>query len=291
LADLNTDVSKTIAVRHIHLIKDHETPYNRLVALKKFLCLTDATRRRELADKYNALKIAPRAAKKVKQWLTDWVYITAQGRSIKLPETDGNRPQEDFLIACKALNQEYATSCLREIFKHEARGTATEISSLKTYVAKMTTYLRRTKPHSTGLAVSAAELGITKPTETTSTGRGHRGSARPMPTCICRKEHWYTDCFILNPRHPRRPKSYQPAAEAVRKVEEARKDSKIDAQIKTALERWAARQPPSAGSLRVDDGRPPLNTNTFVISTGPSLTTHGHDGHDGHDTIAIDALT
>ncbi|EFQ89670.1 hypothetical protein PTT_13975 [Pyrenophora teres f. teres 0-1] len=34
LADLNTDISKTIAVRHIHLIKDHETPYDRLVALK-----------------------------------------------------------------------------------------------------------------------------------------------------------------------------------------------------------------------------------------------------------------
>jgi hypothetical protein len=77
LADLNTDISKTITVRHIHLIKDHETPYDRLVALKKFLCPTDATRRRELADKYNTLKTAPRAVKKVKQWLTDWVYITA----------------------------------------------------------------------------------------------------------------------------------------------------------------------------------------------------------------------
>jgi hypothetical protein len=28
LADLNTDISKTIAVRHIHLIKDYETPYD-----------------------------------------------------------------------------------------------------------------------------------------------------------------------------------------------------------------------------------------------------------------------
>ncbi|KAI1515851.1 hypothetical protein Ptr86124_005852 [Pyrenophora tritici-repentis] len=187
LADLNTDISKTIAVRHIHLIKDHETPYDRLVALKKFLCPTDATRRRELADKYNALKTAPRATKKVEQWLADWTYITAQGKTVSLPETDGNRPQEDFLIACKALDQEYATSCLREIFKHEARGTTAEISSLETYVAEMTTYLRRTKPHSTGLAVSAAELGITKPTETPSTSRGHRDGAhrdgaRPTPT-------------------------------------------------------------------------------------------------------------
>jgi hypothetical protein len=242
LADLNTDISKTIAVRHIYLIKDHETPYDRLVALKKFLCPTDATRRRELADKYNTLKTAPRAAKKVEQWLTDWVYITAQGKSVKLPETEDNRPQEDFLIACKALDQEYATSCLREIFKHEARGTTTEISSLETYVAEMTTYLRRTKPYSTRLAVSAAELRIAKSTEPQSTGnqgQRYRNSARPTPTCICGKQHWYTDCFVLNSRHPARPKTYQPAAEAVRKVEEARKDPKINARIKTALEKWA----------------------------------------------------
>jgi hypothetical protein len=237
LADLNTDISKTIAVHHIHLIKDHETLYDRLVALKKFLCPTDTTRRRELADKYNALKIAPRAAKKVEQWLADWTFITAQGKAVRLPETDGNRPQEDFLIACKALDQEYATSCLREIFKRKAQGTTNKISLLETYVAKMRTYLRRTKPHSTGLAVSAAELGITKPTETTFTGQGYRGGARPTPTCICGNEHWYTDCFIVNPRHPGRPKTYQPAAEAVRKVEEARKDLKMNARIKTALER------------------------------------------------------
>jgi hypothetical protein len=209
-------------------------------------------------------------------------------------KTDGNQPQEDFLIACKALDLEYATSCLREIFKHEARGTTKEISLLETYVAEMTTYLRCTKPHSTGLAVSAAELGITKPTETTSTGRGHRGSTRPTPTCICGNEHWYTECFILNPRHPAHPKFYQPTAEAVLKVEEARKDSKMNARIKNALERWAARQPQSARSLRVDDGKPPVNTNTFVISSGSSLSAHGHNGHDGHDghgVTAINALT
>ncbi|KAI0569109.1 hypothetical protein Alg215_11832, partial [Pyrenophora tritici-repentis] len=56
------------------------------------------------------------------------------------------------------------------------------ISSLETYVAEMTTYLRRTKPHSTSLAVSAAKLGITKPTETPSTSRGYRDSASQSAT-------------------------------------------------------------------------------------------------------------
>jgi hypothetical protein len=79
----------------------------------------------------------------------------------------------------------------------------------------------------------------------------------------------------------------------------------MNARIKTALERWAARQPQSARSLRVDDGKPPADTNTFVVTTGPSLTSlahnshnghdgNEHDGYDGHDdngVIAIDALT
>jgi hypothetical protein len=94
-------------------------------------------------------------------------------KAVGLPETDGNRLQEDFLIACKALDQEFATSCLREIFKHEAQATTADISSLKMYVAEITTYLGRTRPQSTGLAVSAAKLGITKPTETPLTSRGH----------------------------------------------------------------------------------------------------------------------
>jgi hypothetical protein len=44
VADLNTDISKTIAVCHIHLIKDHETPYDRKLVLKKFFNPADATR-------------------------------------------------------------------------------------------------------------------------------------------------------------------------------------------------------------------------------------------------------
>jgi hypothetical protein len=173
------------------------------------------------------------------------------------------------------------------------------------YVAEMTTYLRCAKSHSTGLAVSAAELGITNLTEPQPTGnRGHCDSARPTPTCVCGKQHWYTDCSILNPRHPGRPKTYQPAAEAVRKVEEARKDPRINKQVNTALERWAARQPQSTGTLRVDDGKAPANNTTFV-STGLSLVSlddcndrydrddrdvyddrdvrEGHDGHDNRD--------
>lgn len=50
----------------------------------------------------------------------------------------------------------------------------------------MTTYLRRTKPNATGLAVSAAELEIANTAELQATthnrGRGNRTGTRQIPT-------------------------------------------------------------------------------------------------------------
>ncbi|KAI8941682.1 hypothetical protein NX059_002893 [Plenodomus lindquistii] len=170
------------------------------------------------------------------------------------------------------------------MFRHlKERGITAKISPLKIYVSEMTTSLRRTKPHSTGLAVSATKLGIMKSTETPSTDRGHRDGTQPIPTCVCGKQHWYTNCFILNPRHPARPKTFQPTAEALHKVEEARKDPKTDARINTALEKWAARQLQSAGSLQVDEGKSSANFKSCAISIGPSLTSLDYDGQDGQD--------
>ncbi|KAF1947379.1 hypothetical protein EJ02DRAFT_417570 [Clathrospora elynae] len=109
-------------------------------------------------------------------------------------------------------------------------------------------------------------------------------------------EHWYANCFILNPRHPRRPRSYQPAADLIRKVEQARKDPKINARIKTALERWAARQPQDTRTLQVDDGKLPADSSTFVVSNGPLLMTLSSHGsltppNKNNNVITIDACT
>ncbi|KAH8688021.1 hypothetical protein GQ44DRAFT_638537, partial [Phaeosphaeriaceae sp. PMI808] len=56
---------------------------------------------------------------------------------------------------------EYTISYLYEIFKYKARSTITKILSLEIYIAKITTYLRRTKPYLTSLVVSTIELRIT----------------------------------------------------------------------------------------------------------------------------------
>jgi hypothetical protein len=61
----------------------------------------------------------------------------------------------------------------------------------------------------------------------------------------------------------------------VRKVEEARRDPRINARIKRTLENWAARQPQIVGMLQIDDGKAPNIGNMFMVTTSLSLI--GHD--------------
>jgi hypothetical protein len=72
-----------------------------------------------------------------------------------------------------------------------------------------------------------------------------------------------------------------------RKVEEARRDPRINAGIKTALKRFAARQPYSAGTLQIDNGKAPADNTTFVVSTSLSLVSlddcNNRDDRDDRD--------
>jgi hypothetical protein len=60
LQNLNTDISKTIAKRHIYLLHNKDTPHARLVSIKKHLAPSTAVHRRDLIDKYKSLYILPK---------------------------------------------------------------------------------------------------------------------------------------------------------------------------------------------------------------------------------------
>lgn len=265
LADFNLEISKTIAKRRLYLIQDCDTAYDRLVTLKKHLAPDVATRRHELTAQYNALKTAPRAIKKIEQWLADWTRITSMCKSVNLPDTEGIRPQEDFLVACKDLDSEYATTCLRDVYRAENAGTTSQLPTLEDYVSEFTNFLRRNKPHSSGLATNVAELEAANTANTTTTS----SSSRTVPTCICGDKHYYADCFIINDKHPKRPRSYKPSTEKLRKVIEARKDPKTEQRIKVALEKrakYTAKASSSSGPIQLDDGLPPSGNDSFAIS-------------------------
>ncbi|KAI1688890.1 hypothetical protein KJE20_02068 [Pyrenophora tritici-repentis] len=137
------DLDKTIAAKHLYLIENKDTLYERLTTLKKHLAPSDATRQRDLIARYKALQTPPRS-RKVEEWLRSWVEVTNMCISAEVPETIGSRAQEDFLVACRTIDPEYGTSGLRALIDLEDAGTA--IPSVEDYVSKFTTYLKRVRP-------------------------------------------------------------------------------------------------------------------------------------------------
>src|SRR5579862_240664 len=134
LANLNLEIGRTLAKRHIYLIQNCETAHERLVILKKYLAPDVAARRHDIRTQYIALKAAPRSVKKIEQWLADWTRITALGKSISLPDTQGTNPIEDFLIARTEIDNGYATTCLRDLYKAENEGTTDQLPTLDDYI-------------------------------------------------------------------------------------------------------------------------------------------------------------
>ena len=160
MAEFNSEIGKTIAAKHLYLIENKDTPYERLTTLKKHLAPSDATRQRDLITRYKALQTPPRG-RKIEEWLRSWVEVTNMCIAAEIPETTGSRAQEDFLIACRTIDPEYGISGLRALIDLEESGKT--IPSVEDYVSKFTTYLKRVRLLSTGLASIAAELDTATP--------------------------------------------------------------------------------------------------------------------------------
>jgi hypothetical protein len=264
LAELNSEIGKTIASKHLYLIENKDTPHDRLTTLKKHLAPSDATRQRDLIAQYKALQMPPRG-RKVKEWLRSWVEITNTCMAAQLPETMGSRAQEDFLVACRTIDPEYGTSGLRALIDLEDAGTA--IPSVEDYVSKFTTYLKRVRPLSTGLSSMAADLDAPKPQQQQQQKKNRDGN-KVKPQCPCGLKHYWVDCWLINTEHPQRPKAYSNAI-GQRKLDAAlAADPDLRYRINSALGDWRAKQE-NGGSIAMDDGsrptRPTANTVQYTI--------------------------
>jgi hypothetical protein len=88
--EFNHEISRTIASRHIHLISDCSTPYDRLRALKKHLCLSTLERNYQLRAHYQGLLTPPKRSN-LDTWFEDWLDTTRLIKEAALPEIVGNR--------------------------------------------------------------------------------------------------------------------------------------------------------------------------------------------------------
>ncbi|KAF1359112.1 hypothetical protein EJ07DRAFT_178703 [Lizonia empirigonia] len=112
LREFNHEISRTIASRHIHLISDCSTPYERLRVLKKHLC--PSTRNYQLRSHYQGLLHAPKRSN-LDSWVEDWLETTRLMKEAALPEVAGNRAQEDFIRAVRSLDESWSTHQLTEL--------------------------------------------------------------------------------------------------------------------------------------------------------------------------------
>ncbi|KAI0991671.1 hypothetical protein K3495_g16516, partial [Podosphaera aphanis] len=80
-------------------------------------------------------------------------------------------------------------------------------------------------------------------------------------------KHWYSDCFIINKEHPKRPANFRPPQAAQQLVDEARRDPKIEGKIVSALEKWRKWNSKN-NTLQIDDGLPPSKFDTYTTSLG-----------------------
>ncbi|KAF2465256.1 uncharacterized protein BDR25DRAFT_378892, partial [Lindgomyces ingoldianus] len=99
LARMGAEISRTIALQHYFLIKDHNDAYNKLVALKRQLAPTSSNRQRILIEQYRALQKKPR--KDFDAWLSEWLQTVGQYRRANLPDVQGTRAQTDLLRTIK----------------------------------------------------------------------------------------------------------------------------------------------------------------------------------------------
>ncbi|KAI1529664.1 hypothetical protein PtrSN002B_011109 [Pyrenophora tritici-repentis] len=188
LNELTLEIAQTTTRSNLYLLEGKLTAYERLKALKEHLSPNTARRSRELVVKYRDLQ-ATRRGRAVEGWLDDWIKITDQMRTLNLPDVNGSRSQEDFLIAVKPLDNAWATMTLTDLLAKDEAGTP--VPSLRDYVSKFRTFHSRTSPRAAGIGTFSATLGMA------DTNGGHK---QRKPKCFCGEYHLFIECKYCNPK-------------------------------------------------------------------------------------------
>lgn len=192
-------------------MEGRSTAYERLRALQEHLAPNTARRSRELIQKYKDLQ-ETRRGKAVERWLDDWIKITDQMKTLKLPDVDGCRSQEDFIIAVKPLDDAWATMTLADLLAKDEEGRP--VPSLRDYVARFRAFHSRVSPRAAGLGTFSASLGMCD---------GNHEHKRPK--CFCGEFHWFMECKYCNPRL--RENGWQGDKDILEAMERAKKNPKL----------------------------------------------------------------
>jgi hypothetical protein len=103
LAEMRTDIQRTVSRTYLIHTFDCKTLYEMLVALQKRVAPTDWARKTELRNKYQRLRKPPKS-QDMEAWLQQWEKTFTDGVKLDIPETKGETLLHDFLYAISSID-------------------------------------------------------------------------------------------------------------------------------------------------------------------------------------------
>lgn len=285
LARMESLIISTIATRHIYLIDNCQSPYECLKALQRMLAPSEDYRRLDISAQYAALKVAPKAISKHEQWMADWARIVDVATTLGLPEVQGTRAQEDFIIACMDFYPEYSAHCQQQIYAAETPEQKAALPSVKQLAAQftrvMTTKKQRQEHASAHATLGAAEEGKSQ--------KQNQQRSQGKKTCICGGQHLFEDCFYLNPS--KRPTNWKENTETRAKINSAlEKNPRMKYKV-SMLSKGAANdsKKSSGGENTSASSAPPSAPNTQ--SLGSFATQYGYPYPSDSSDSGLDSVS
>jgi hypothetical protein len=120
LQSLSLEIVQTIDVKYLDLILSCTDAYDQLKTLKKHLCPSTGERNHWLRAQYRAVCTRPKKAN-LDFWFDEWVTVTRLLTEANMPETAGNRAQEEFILSIRGLDDSWATTQLQDLIKKEQK--------------------------------------------------------------------------------------------------------------------------------------------------------------------------
>ncbi|KAF7574081.1 Trypan-PARP domain containing protein [Pyrenophora tritici-repentis] len=246
LRNLSLEIVQTIDVKHLDLILDCADAYSQLRTLKKHLCPSIGERNHQLRARYTAVCTRPKTAN-LDTWFDEWVTITRLLTEAKMPETTGNRAQEEFILSIRGLDDSWAATQLQDLIKKEQKDE--EFPLIADLIAEFRSYYRRTRPIASGLGTFA-----TLEVASSGNSQGARTRSGPwIPRCLDGENHKFDNCPYVN--QSVRTKGWKPDKAIQDKFTELRDSPTAGLKKKTKPQAEVQ----SSSMISIDDGQPARN--------------------------------
>ena len=223
-------IQNTVSAEYLTYILDKDTPWKALRTLRKAIEPHSAARNLEINNQYKTLCAGPPRGQNLRQWMNKWEKIYVEAKEIKHADVESGFIIDYFIKSLKGTDPSWAATSEYDIDMKRSNG-----EKVPSFMDMLNNFRRKhtTDQYSTNSSSFAATLQGRTPEP--ASPNSHSPSPMPTPKCICGRTHWYKDCYYL--MEHKRPKTWKPNAEIMKKVDEALKDPTFKSRVEKAKQR------------------------------------------------------